>query len=1061
MKISATILLSIFIFSFEVLTQPPYDFIKQEEHNFFNIQATYDEFQHGKESSGLKGWKQFRRWENFWQTRVKPDGTFPSGIEVISELEKFKGHTTALKPDRTWQQVGPFANPASTQSGIGRVNVIRFKPKTTSEIWIGSASGGVWHSKDKGKTWAVFDFTQSLSLGITDIAFSESEPNIVYVATGDANGLGAAYSTYSAGIIKTTDGGLTWDFTNLAWQLSQGNVVSGIVVHPNNPNIIIASTNTGIYKSTDGGDSWRIKTSTSEYFRNISMKPGDPDILVSSTYSNSGSTMIYRSSDNGESWQQVHTLNGVRRSVISFAQSEPSIVYLLGTSGSAFHSFLRSTNAGLTWTVQSSISTSPNILGLNLGEGTDRTYGQGWYDLSMDVYPADENTVYTGGINIWRTTDAGKTWNLVTHWVGGYQKPYVHADIHCLVFDLNTGFLYAGHDGGVDYSDFPTSKWYNLNKGLSITQYYKIAVANTNEDYIYSGSQDNGSHKFESPGWVKVYGGDGMDCAVDYTDPKRAIISLYYGQFFKTINGSNFYEVLNQTMTGENGAWVAPLEINPVNPKSYYAGYRNVWKSTDGGSKWVKISNINIGTLLNIAIGRSDTNYIYVASSSTLAFSSNGGATFTNINGAPSPIKGIAVDPLNSKRIWVAVGGFNRSNKVMMYDGEVWTNLTGNIPNVPVNCIIYQLDSPDRLFIGTDIGVMTSDYNSGVWQFFGSDMPNLIVSDIEINYKNNRLYAGTYGRGVWNIQIDNCNLPQPQILVEGKTELCADETVTLTAVVDSEDVIWSNGQIGKSIIVSESGLYSYSYLDKETGCQVRSNVITVTRYSVPNLRISTIGKFPVCEGDSIDLGLSASIGFGSYLWNNGETTRRISINKAGKYSVVAMTKDSCVATAEIDVQIQSNPSKPEITRWNSLELISSPAHYYQWYLNGQKLLNDTNRILIIKDVGTYTVEVFNEAGCSSISDEFSVLTGIPNSEHLGVSIYPNPTTGKIVLFFSSDVIGRKFISISNLIGISLFSTTIYSEREYELDLSNYPQGIYFIRIQSADKTKLFKVLKED
>jgi len=396
-----------------------------------------------------------------------------------------------------------------------------------------------------------------------------------------------------------------------------------------------------------------------------------------------------------------------------------------------------------------------------------------------------------------------------------------------------------------------------------------------------------------------------------------------------------------------------------------------------------------------------------------------------------------------------------------MYDGDSWINLSGNIPNVPVNCIIYQLDSPDRLFAGTDIGVMTSDYNSGVWQFLGKDKPNVIVSDIEINYKNNRLYAGTYGRGVWTIQLDNCNLPQPQILVDGKTELCAGETVTLTAEIENEDIMWSDGQTGKSIVVSESGLYSYSYTDKESGCQVRSNVITVTKFTVPNLRISTVGKFPVCEGDSIELDLSASIGFGSYLWNNGETTRRISITEPGKYVVAATTKDSCTVTAEIEVQIQPNPAKPEITRWNSLELISSPAHSYQWYFNGQKLANDTNRILVIKDVGTYTVEAFNEAGCSALSEEFSVLTGIENTEHQGVSIYPNPTTGKIVLLFSPDFGNRKLISVSNLMGITLFSIAVYSDSQYELNLSDYHQGIYFLKIQNAEKTFIFKVVKED
>ena len=186
---------------------------------------------------------------------------------------------------------------------------------------------------------------------------------------------------------------------------------------------------------------------------------------------------------------------------------------------------------------------------MNQGTGSDRTRGQGWYDLAIAVSPFDENIVYTGGINIWRTTNGGNSFILTTHWTGSYSKPYVHADIHYLDFDLYYGYLYSAGDGGIDVSDNPEVKWTNLNNSLPITQYYKISIAADRDNFVYGGSQDNGTHQMNGSGWRRVYGGDGMDNVIDYTDYKRAIISIYYGTFFKTINGQNFYEVLNRNET--------------------------------------------------------------------------------------------------------------------------------------------------------------------------------------------------------------------------------------------------------------------------------------------------------------------------------------------------------------------------------------------------------------------------------------------------------------------------------------------------------------------------------
>ncbi len=1054
-----SLLLFLIVFGAELSAQPAIDFTKNKNTNFFDIRKKYNEYWVNEKSNDESGWKKFKRWEYFWETRVMPDGSFPDAIDIINELSEFKKQTPEIQTAPKWLNIGPNSNPKAYKSGVGRVNVIRIKPDDYDVIWLGAASGGVWHSSNRGKTWDVFDFTEALSIGISDIAFCESNPKVAYVATGDADGIGAAFSTYSSGIIKTTDDGKTWNFTNINYALANGKIVGAITVHPKNPDLVLAATSNGIYKTTDGGKTWNAKSSAG-YFRKFTQHIDNPNIILATTFSGSRNAAIYRSTDFGETWTKVQALSGVRRAEIKFAASEPDYAYVLCTSGTIFRSVWKSVDAGKTWKRTASINNTPNILGRDLGKGKDKTVGQGWYDLALAVSPGNQNEIYTGGVNIWRSTDGGITFSMLTHWTGGYHKPYVHADIHCLEFDINTGKFYCGSDGGIDYSDNPASKWINLNKGLAITQYYKIAVAQNKPDFIYGGSQDNGTHQYNAGTWKRVYGGDGMDCAVDYKDYKRAIISMYYGSFFRTRNGRSFSKVLDKNKTHEQGAWVTPLLINPVNPFSYYAGFKNLWKSVDGGSHWSKSSNLNIGTLLNMAISKKDTNVIYVSTFSVLSKSTDGGITFTTIPGAHSPIKGITIDDNNPHRIWIAVGGFSKSSKVFMYDGKKWTNMSGNIPNVPVNCIVYQNNSPDRLYIGTDLGLMFSDYNSGYWQFWGSGMPNLIISDIEIDYANSKLYASSYGRGVWKTDLNTCNVAQPKIQVEGNTEICKGTSVKLTAETNSNNILWSTGEKTKSIIVRKEGIYSYSLPDIGN-CPVRSKSVIIKVFSVPNLKIKPFGNYPVCKGDEFNLSLSASFGFKSYVWSTGEKKRKIKIATPGKYSLVATTRDGCTVNVEIVIKVYDKPAKPIITRWSGTKLISSPADAYQWYLDNAELSGETKRELNITKIGTYRVEVFNKNKCSNMSDSLKIISSVDDKTQDAIALYPNPTNNKLTIDLSNSGLGKTKLIMSDLIGNIIYRKSLSAATEiFNIDMSEFDAGVYFIKIICANKTIFRRIIKQ-
>lgn len=1044
-------------------SQPALEFKSSDNLNFFEMKKNFNDYWNAPENQGKKGWKQFQRWEYFWNSRVNSDGTFPDGFNLWNEYVKYQKQSNHLITgnDKIWTHIGPFKNPSgSNQGGIGRINVVKFKPNAPKEIWIGSAAGGVWQTKDFGKTWNVFQNTQIFSMGISDIAFSESNPNIAYVATGDCDGTGTTYSTYSVGVLKTTDGGQNWAVTAMAFGPGNGKIVTKVIVMPDNPDIVIACTNDGIYKSTDGGKSWRNKIASSTYFRDIKIKRDDPNIILAASYNGSGNSAIFRSTDAGESWIQTKSLSGITRSCIDFGYVNSNLVYILCATGSYFHSVQMSTDAGKTWTIKSSLASgTPNLMGSSQGTGNDKYYGQAWYDMALAVSPGDDDVLYVGGINIWGSSNGGSSWNMTTHWYGGFSKPYVHADIHYLVFDLESGFLLSGSDGGLDYAANPENSWINLNNGMSISQMYRVASAQNYSGFGYTGCQDNGTFRVKDGIWGQAYGGDGMDCVINFKDYNKAMVSMQNGDFLKTSDGVNFTEVLNSGITNENGGWITPIIMNPLNPNTMYTGYTNVWRAIDGGYTWKKLGSLAIGTLERLAISPADTNTIYASKGSTIMVTYNNGGLWQPISNVPGPVAQIEVDPNNAKRIFIVSGGFSDGRKVFEYDGTNWKNISGNLPNFPVNTIVYQKNSPGRLYIGTDIGVFYSDYGSGYWEAYGLGMPTVICSDLKIDYKGSKLICGTYGRGLWSIDLNNCNLPQPNIQAPEKSKICEGDSVTLTALTD-EAVTWTTGETSKSIVVKTPGTYSF-YIAGAGNCVARSKAVIIEKSVVPTLKISPIGKYPLCVGDSINLELAASLGFSSYQWSTGDTTRKIKVLLPGIYKVVTKTSSDCIAKAELDVKINPFPPNPIIYRLSGTELQSSLASTYQWYLNDTIITGEIKRNITIKALGNYSVQITDSNSCPSKSDQISITTDVndPNFES-GISIHPNPTSGEVTVSIAN--IGNSSFSytVSDLIGNEILSSNgKISDQLFVFNLAEQPIGVYWIKLYINDQIIVRKIIK--
>ena len=334
-----------------------------------------------------------------------------------------------------WTNIGPVNTGLMRYTpGTGRINAIAVDPNN-SQIWYaGAPSGGLWKSFDAGQSWdPIFD--EYPQIGVSGIAIDKEASTTIYIATGDDDGL----DSYSIGVMKSTDGGITWQETGLtSVNLGRSNTLNEITIHPNERNTIFVAGSNGFYKSTDAGETFDRST-----FGGISVKdvtdfrlnPGNPDIIYAVT--NDG---FYRSTDRGENFvASTSTVlpEDFGRAVIGVSPASPNSVYVLyadtGSNDYIFQGLYRSNDNGATFT---KTAQSADIL----------ESSQAWFSLSIAVDPEDFNTIYVGCLNIWKSTNGGNIFGKLNEWSVN-SEAYTHANIHTLKFFNDT--LFAGTDGGL------------------------------------------------------------------------------------------------------------------------------------------------------------------------------------------------------------------------------------------------------------------------------------------------------------------------------------------------------------------------------------------------------------------------------------------------------------------------------------------------------------------------------------------------------------------------------------------------------------------------------------
>lgn len=728
------------------------------------------------------GWKQFKRWEQYWEVRTGPTGKFPGNTIECDEWEKYSkgGAAGSAKAASNWSSMGPSTS--SNIAGIGRINCIAFHPTNANTMWVGTPAGGLWKTTNGGSSWTTN--TDDLPvLGVSSIAIHPTTPNTMYIATGDGDaaitlsafGHTFAGDTKSIGILKSTDGGNSWSQV-LAAEQWDGILIRKVMIDPAYPDYVYAATSIGIFQTSDGGANWY--NILGGYFMDLEFNPGNSDIVYAASYDPGGGAQIFVSYDYGQNWAQATALTGVSRIDLAVCPASPSSVDALCSDASTngLHSLYYSMDDGANWAPYWFGGAGSNLLGW-YGDASD-VDGQGKYDLTLAIDPADYDNIYVGGVNLWRTMDAGANWSLSNMWTDDpwyYPPPgtpVVHADKHHVAFHPSlANTIFDCNDGGVFKSTDGGDSWTNITNGIVNSQLYSISCAQTTPDLVLAGLQDNGSIGYELGSWEQLTQGDGMVCHIDPTDANYLYTSYSFGVIYRITLSPPTFTTISENLPGgqQDGKWVTPYQLDPNDPSVIFACYEGVYRSNDRGDSWSLLATPVPGVKINyLAIAPSNSNTLYIGYQDAVYRSFNGGINWDNVTGSlPTGsvyISGIQVDPADANAVIITLSGYDAGNKVYVSinAGDTWGNVTATgLPNLPVNCA--ELDpATGATYLGTDAGIYVWDGSSSSWIEDNAGLPNVVVTDLDLQHASGLLRAGTFGRGLWETSTLNVGLVKPE-----------------------------------------------------------------------------------------------------------------------------------------------------------------------------------------------------------------------------------------------------------------------------------------------------------
>lgn len=729
-------------------------------------------------------------------------------------LEWYQNHVAmedqSLFKNLRWQFLGP-----TNTSGRMTDVAVAYPKGENYTMYVAGASGGVWKTVNEGVTWEpVFEHGPSTSIG--DVTIDPSNPNIVWIGTGEANIFRSSMA--GAGVFKSTDAGATWDYMGLAGT----HTIARIVVHPTESDIVYVAasghewTNNeerGLYRTTDGGRNWEKILDRGEQTGAIDlvMDPSNPNTLYAATwqrirdkwndprnepwYSNSA---VLKSTDGGDTWHEI--TDGLPapqhrgRIGIDVAASNPEVVYAFVDNYETARepeegatdaygrprgpiikgaTVFRSDNGGANWY---QVSEAGRYM-----EGLSGTYG--WVFGQMRVDPNNEDRIYVMGLALNVSDDGGKTFRRLTG---------MHGDHHGLWIDPdNSNYLVNVNDGGLAISYDAGENWRTFNDQLPLVQFFNVSHDMDEPFHVFGSIQDHGSRRgvvdlsagrqnIPAVDWEGTPGGEGSRHAIDPTDPSIVYSAGFYGTISRTDISTNARSSIMPVLDVEGaklrGQWLASFVISPHNPRVIYHGMNYLFRSMDRGDVWERISpdlthnnldelgDIPYQTIFSIAESPFHFGKIYVGTDDgRIHRTDDHGVSWNELTGHlpyKKWISRIVASVHQEGLVYVSQNG-KRDDDFTPYlyksidSGMNWVDISGNIPSGPINVVTEDPRNSDVLYVGTDIGAYVSIDAGQSWDVLGDGLPVTFVSDITVHPRDDILVASTHGRGMYALDIRN------------------------------------------------------------------------------------------------------------------------------------------------------------------------------------------------------------------------------------------------------------------------------------------------------------------
>ncbi|MEA2551899.1 MAG: hypothetical protein QOJ65_75 [Fimbriimonadaceae bacterium] len=676
----------------------------------------------------------------------------------------------------TWQFLGPvnygtFWGPAPVS---GRVTSMAYKPGNTSTFYVGVASGGLWKTTDGGVHYTPLSDSWP-SIYVASIAIPESAPDTIYVGTGDFDG----WQGYGLGVMKSTNGGATWTRLGVTEGFSDF-AISKILIDPDNSNIVTIAEGRGpaywgyVWRSTDAGATWTKVITQFAPWSDLAISV--PSGGIRYMYAASTSGKCYRSADRGVTWMPLTTPLSTARSTglvrVVTSPVNPTFVYLLDPNGKKV---LKSGNNGDAW-----IDITTNLPPLT---GTKDSWDQYWWDAGLTVSRnGSADVLYVGLMDWFQSKDGGASWRSIANVYTTAVK--MHPDQHTMVFDpTNPNLALVGCDGGVfKFTWNPTADTWTfapLTGDLGITQFYSIALHPSNPNINLGGTQDNSTAfcNGDLSVWKTVSGGDGGPCAIN---PLNDTNQYATSQFMRVVRTNNTWFDW-QVLRGEDSSadFIAPMVMDPNDPNLIYCGNTGLLRYTASTGAWenpVGGVALTTSTISAISIAPGNSSRIYVGTANGLLWmSTNKGATWAQIQTGSTSlpnrvITSISVTPGNPDEVLVALSGTGSPHvwrcASTVAASRQWLSVSGSgatgLVDVPVNAIARDPYSPATSWhVASDSGIFSTADSGATWTNSTAPLglPNVQCDDIKSRVSDHTLYVGTFGRGIWRIQ-----LPPPGLM---------------------------------------------------------------------------------------------------------------------------------------------------------------------------------------------------------------------------------------------------------------------------------------------------------